>query len=96
MKNPAGNASLLDPPEVLSQQAVQVVLVSARLIYLRYVVRFCYMAPHISELEFARRCFEFAWFRELLSVSPDWMKLFEIHYELVSVERRLRLLRRAA
>jgi hypothetical protein len=54
------------------------------------------MDPHVSELEFARRCFEFAWFRELLSASPDWMKLFEIHYELVSVERRLRRRRRIA
>jgi hypothetical protein len=54
------------------------------------------MNLNISDLEDFRRSFLLAWWEELVSDDPDWMKLFEIHYELVSVERRLRRRRRIA
>ena len=54
------------------------------------------MNLNISDLEDFRGSFLLAWWEELMSEDPDWMRLFEIHYELVSVERRLRLLRKTA
>ena len=56
----------------------------------------CCMNPNVSDLDLARRCFEFAWRNELSSERPDWLLLFQLHYELIDVDSRLRRLRRAA
>jgi hypothetical protein len=54
------------------------------------------MNMNISQLESLRSSFLAAWSEELFSDDPDWMRVFEIHYELVTVERRLRRLQKVA
>jgi hypothetical protein len=49
----------------------------------------------MADLERARRNLEWRWSTELLLGDPDWMLLFELHFSLVRIERRLRLLGRS-
>jgi len=46
----------------------------------------------ITLVEFARRRLDRQWAGELILRNPDWLALFEMHFRLVVIERRLRRL----
>jgi hypothetical protein len=49
----------------------------------------------LSFLERARRRLDLEWRDQLSSAAPDWWRLFEIHFALAALERRLRRCGRA-
>ncbi len=46
----------------------------------------------LVQLERARRPLDAEWVAQLIGDGPDWMRLFELHWALVRIERRARLL----
>ncbi len=59
------------------------------------------MKPHlrqqlVSSLERARRRLDRQWCDELMLGAPEWAVLFDLHFRLAAIERRLRLLGRSA
>jgi hypothetical protein len=48
----------------------------------------------VATLERARRHLDRQWRDELILGDPDWMVLFDVHFRLAMIERRLRLLGR--
>lgn len=43
----------------------------------------------IATVECARRGLDRQWTDELILRDPDWLALFELHFRLVAIERRL-------